>query len=290
MLLKALQRNGHVVCMTGDGVNDAAAIKNSDVGIAMGIRGTEVTKQASDMVVLDDDFVTIRNAVAQGRGTFDNIRKFVAYLLGANISEVLIIFLVSLLSLGLSSKIAIQLLWINLVTDGLPALALGVDPPSKDIMQRRPRKKGEPVLDRSTMYFILSIGLSATAAILGLYACMLSLGDAVKAQTALFTAFVVMEMLIVYVVRLRYDAGASRNTWLHIAVASSLLLQAALLYTPLAAFFGIVPLGLGDVAGIAVSLAGFLVLLSVFMKLEPVFAGRSGNTGLKPRTSGISNI
>jgi Ca2+-transporting ATPase len=271
LLLKALQKNNHSVCMTGDGVNDAAAIKNSDVGIAMGIRGTEVTKQASDMVVLDDNFITIRNAVAQGRGTFDNIRKFVAYLLGANISEVLIVFLASVLSLGISPKIAIQLLWINLVTDGLPALALGVDSPAKGIMQRRPRKKEEPILDDKTLYFIITIGISATIALILLYAYMLRTGDAILAQSALFSTFVIMEMLIVYVVRWKYGADLSSNKWLHIAVFTSLLLQAVILYTPLNAFFGITPLGISELEEIGASLLIFLVLLSVSMKAEPFF-------------------
>jgi Ca2+-transporting ATPase len=245
----------------------------------MGIRGTEVTKQASDMIVLDDNFVTIRNAVMQGRGTFDNIRKFVAYLLGANISEVLIVFLATVLSLGLSPKIAIQLLWINLVTDGLPALALGVDSPSKDIMQRRPRKKEEPILDRRTLYFILSIGICATIAIIVLYAFMISLGNPILAQSALFTTFVIMEMLIVYVVRTKYHSALGSNMWVHLAVASSLLLQAAILYTPLNSFFGIVPLGLSEIEEVSASLLLFMALLFIFMRLEGLFirkeAGRS---------------
>jgi len=275
MLLKALQKGEHVVCMTGDGVNDAAAIKNSDVGISMGIRGTEVTKQASDMIVLDDNFVTIRNAIAQGRGTFDNIRKFVAYLLGANISEVLIVFLATLLSLGISPKIAIQLLWINLVTDGLPALAIGVDAPVKGIMQRSPRKKSERIIDGKTLYFLLAVGLSATAAILAVYANMISQGDVMKAQTVLFTTFVVLEMLIVYVVRWKHDTPLLSNLWLHGAVASSIILQAVILYTPLGAFFGVVPLGIGELEEVGAVLLIFSAALFILMKLEPVFSGVS---------------
>jgi len=270
MLLRALQRNGHVVCMTGDGVNDAAAIKNSDVGVAMGIRGTEVTKQASDMVVLDDNFISIRDAVSEGRGTFDNLRKFVAYLLGANIAEVLIIFLATIFSLGISSKIAIQLLWINLVTDGLPALALGVDPPAKNIMHRRPRKKGERVVNAPTLRFLVAIGLSATIAILAVYAHMLSLGDVVLAQTVLFTTFVLLEMLTVYVVRWKYGSQLFSNKWVHISIASSLILQFVVTYSPLNSFFGIVPLGIGEVEEIAAGMAIYLVLLFTFLKVEGI--------------------
>ncbi|MEW6035192.1 MAG: cation-translocating P-type ATPase [Candidatus Micrarchaeota archaeon] len=273
MLLKALKSGGHIVCMTGDGVNDAAAIKNSDVGIAMGIRGTEVTKQASDIIIVDDNFITIRDAISEGRGTFDNIRKFVVYLLGANIAEVLIVFLATITGLGISPKIAIQLLWINLVTDGLPALALGVDPPAKDIMSRKPRKKGARMVDKDTVYFLGAIGFSATISILAVYAHMLSLGDAVRAQAVLFTTFVLLEMLTVYAVRWRYRTGVMANMWLHFAVALSVLLQFAVLYSPLSPMFGVVPLGFGEIEEIAAGMLGFLVLLALAMKAEPLLLG-----------------
>jgi Ca2+-transporting ATPase len=273
MLLRALKGNGHIVSMTGDGVNDAAAIKNSDVGIAMGIRGTEVTKQASDIIILDDNFITIRNAIREGRGTFDNIRKFVVYLLGANISEVLIVFVASVTSLGISPKIAVQLLWINLATDGLPALALGVDPPAAGIMKRKPRKKDERIVDRETFYFLASIGICASAALLALYAYALSSGDRIRAQTLLFTIFVVFEMVAVYAVRWHYRYDLLANKWLHLSVALSLGLQLALLYSPFGAFFGVVPLTLTDWDEIATAVLGFLVLLAIAGKARPLFLG-----------------
>jgi Ca2+-transporting ATPase len=279
MLLRALKGNNHIVCMTGDGVNDAAAIKNSDVGIAMGIRGTEVTKQASDIIILDDNFITIRNAISEGRGTFDNIRKFVVYLLGANISEVLIVFLATVLMLGLSPKIAIQLLWINLVTDGLPALALGIDPPAKDVMHRRPRIKGERMIDANTVYFMASIGISATIAILAVYAHMVSLGDAPLAQTVLFITFVLLEMLTVYAVRWRYNRGIfgiATNKWLHLAVLTSVLLGFAAISPPLNPFFGTVPIGIGELEEIGAGLLGFVILLAIALKLEPLIVGSRG--------------
>jgi P-type Ca2+ transporter type 2C len=280
MLLRALKGNNHIVCMTGDGVNDAAAIKNSDVGIAMGIRGTEVTKQASDIIILDDNFITIRNAISEGRGTFDNIRKFVVYLLGANLSEVLIIFLATISMLGLSPKIAIQLLWINLVTDGLPALALGIDPPAKDIMRRRPRMKGERMIDANTVYFMASIGLSATIAILAVYAHMVSLGDSPLAQTVLFITFILLEMLTVYAVRWRYNKGIfgiATNKWLHLAVLTSVLLGFAAISPPLNPFFGTVPIGIGELEEICAGLLGFVILLAIALKLEPLIVGPRGN-------------
>ncbi len=273
MLLRALKEGGHVVSMTGDGVNDAAAIKNSDVGIAMGVRGTEVTKQASDIIILDDNFITIRNAISEGRATFDNIRKFAVYMLGANLAEVMVVFFATLSGLGISPHIAVQLLWINLATDGLPALALGVDPPGKDVMGRKPRKKGERIVDRDTMYFMLSIGLSATAALLAIYAYVLGTGDRLRAQTLLFTIFVVFEMVTVYAVRWRYRYDLLANKWLHLAVALSLALQLALLYSPAASFFGVVPLTPGDWEELAAAVAGFLLMLAAAMAMERTLMG-----------------
>ncbi|MBD3210922.1 calcium-translocating P-type ATPase, PMCA-type [Candidatus Micrarchaeota archaeon] len=270
MILKTLKNSGHAVCMTGDGVNDAAAIKNSDVGIAMGVRGTEVTKQASDIIILDDNFISIRNAVAEGRGTFDNIRKFVTYLLGANISEVLVVFLATVTSLGISPKIPIQLLWINLLTDGLPALALGVDAPAKNIMERKPREKSERMIDKDTMYFLVSLGVSAAIAIISLYAWSLSIGQ-IKGYTMLFAGFVVLEMLTVYLVRWRYKTNLFSNGWLHLAVFTSLALQVVVIYTPLNSLFLIEPLALQDWLMIGAAQIVYLVLVGIALRIEHYF-------------------
>lgn len=235
-LVRALQGTGARVAMTGDGVNDAAAIKEADVGIAMGRCGVEVTREAASVVLTDDRFDTILAAVEEGRGLFQNVRSFMRYLLGCNAGEVLVMLGATLLGLPLPLT-PLQILWMNLVTDGLPAIALGMDPPSPGLMERPPRRPGEGVLGGGLGVQLLgratAIGLSA----LGVFLWMLVAGhDLVVARTAAFTTLVTAQLVYVFSARSErldpLERSPGSNRWLVGAVALSALAQAGALSIP----------------------------------------------------------
>ena len=238
-IVKALKHKGHVCAMTGDGVNDAPALKMADIGIAMGITGTEVTKEASDMVLADDNFATIIKAVREGREIYDNIKKYLTYLLRCNIMEILVLFFAVMLAPDPQSALAlttIQILWINLTTDGLPAIALGVDPGDPDLMERKPRKPNESVFTRDVKIYLSAVPVLMTVLLLGAYFYTLNTYGLREARTQLFTALVLMELANAVNARSLkhtvFKVGVFKNKFLWIAILSSLALQLTVLYTP----------------------------------------------------------
>jgi Ca2+-transporting ATPase len=237
-IVKSLKRRGHIVAMTGDGVNDAPALKNSDIGVAMGITGTDVAKEASDIVLVDDDFATIVAAVEEGRGIYDNIKKYLAYLLSCNIAEILVIFTaVGIIGLPLP-LVAVQLLWVNLVTDGLPALALGVDPSDPDVMDRPPRNPNESVFTPSVKALVVGVGAIILLGTLPLFYWAYG-GDElnlIKAQTMAFTLLIMFEMFNAFNCKSEkhsvFKVGPFSNRFLVAAVIGSVFVQLIVVYVP----------------------------------------------------------
>jgi Ca2+-transporting ATPase len=250
-IVQALQRLGSIVAMTGDGVNDAPALKTADIGVAMGVTGTDVSKQAADMVLADDNFATIVAAVEEGRSIFSNIRKFLRYLLSSNIGEVMTMFVGVVLApaIGLELRgdvvvlplLATQLLWINLVTDGAPALALGLDPPDHALMQQPPRPSRERVITGRMWAGIVFVGVVMAAGTLYVLDASLpggfvdGVGTVPYAQTRAFTTLIFFQLFNVF--NARSDrrsafADAFSNRWLWAAVGLSVALQGVVLYTP----------------------------------------------------------
>jgi len=248
-IVDALQSHNEVVAMTGDGVNDAPAIKRSDIGVAMGITGTDVAKETADMVLIDDNYASIVSAVEQGRIIYSNIRKFVYYLLSCNVAEIMVIFLGTLIA-KTSPLTAIQLLWLNLVTDGAPALALGTEKGDPDTMDRKPRPKDEPIINRFMQVGIVIQTLAITGVTLTAYFLGLNLHPEQPefAEAMAFVTLSLSELVRAFTARSEYyplhQIGIFSNRNMNWAVLLSMVLIFAVIYVPfLNPIFNTVPLG-----------------------------------------------
>jgi Ca2+-transporting ATPase len=264
-IVKAWKAKGEVVAMTGDGVNDAPALKHADIGIAMGITGTEVTKEASDMVLSDDNFATIVKAIERGRWIYDNIKKYLTYLLRCNITEVVVIGGVVLISgPEYLPLLPAAILYINLVTDGLPALALGVAPPDPDIMERPPRDPKESVFSWDVRAFILLALFIEIPFFFFLFYNQLS--DMAHARTEQLFLFIIIELIIALNFRsMRYSVFKSPpHMWLVISIISQIILTAALIQIPsIRDAFGIIVPSASDIGIIL----GFGVIVFISMEI-----------------------
>jgi len=285
-IVEALQAKRHVVAMTGDGVNDAPALKKADIGVAMGITGTDVSKEAGAMVLTDDNFASIVAAVEEGRNIFANIRKYLAYLLSCNIGEVLLMLLAFVIGTAtgfhkIVPLVALQILVVNLVTDGLPALALAVEPGDPDMMRRPPRDPKKSIFDKPMVSFLLGIGFWTMLASLAVfYWALISGRSDVEAQCLCFVTLVGVELFNCFNCRSErhslFRIGPFGNKWLIAAVALSWAITVAIVYVPfLQGPFHTYPMSLQDwgialLAGVSVLIPAEIAKIVMARRVEPV--------------------
>ncbi|MGF9965574.1 calcium-translocating P-type ATPase, SERCA-type [Bacillus rhizoplanae] len=287
-IVKALQNKDHIVAMTGDGVNDAPAIKAADIGVAMGVTGTDVAKEASSLVLLDDNFATIKAAIKEGRNIYENIRKFIRYLLASNVGEILVMLFAMILALPLP-LVPIQILWVNLVTDGLPAMALGLDAPEGDVMRRKPRHQKEGVFARGLAWKIVSRGflIGAMTLLAFIIAHNQNPNELKYAQTVAFATLVLAQLIHVFDCRSEHSVfhrNPFGNMYLVGAVLISILLMLVVIYyPPLQPIFSTMPIQARDwllIVGLS-SIPTFLLVGSLLTgkseKKKPIVYKRGVN-------------
>jgi Ca2+-transporting ATPase len=265
-IVEALKRRDKVVAMTGDGVNDAPSLKQADIGVAMGITGTDVSRQAADLVLMDDNFATIVAAVEEGRRIYDNVKKVVKFLFSSNMGEVLTVFLGIFLGLPLP-LLAIQILWVNLITDSFPALALSMDPADRGIMKRPPRPRSEGILTRLTLFDMALVGVTIAIGTLGIFYFYLPQGVEM-ARTVSFTALVIFQLWNSLNCRSEtrsfFSIDILTNRYLMLAIAVSFLLQGVILYIPFfEGLFRLIALSAYDWLAVLAVTSSVLIIIEV---------------------------